>query len=185
MKITPDYVAEQEDCVRRNFAGYTNNLKDAVTLLRLNNLKSFVFGAKTILSVGSGAFEPVFLNATHALDVPIITETLLRAQKWAGEFLWGSCDKLPYKDKSFDVAVCSEVIEHLPDLETVRETFRELDRVALHWIVTTPTRDVQEPTHKFFFREYQLRALTENIPCIIEKQGLFFYIHNDKGKICN
>ena len=185
MKITKEYELEQDDCVKRNLKGYETNAKCPVTLERLNVLRNFVCDASNSLSVGSGAFEPIFINATHALDIPLCTYSLLKEKGWKGTFYQGSCDHLPFPDKFFEAAVCSEVIEHLPDLETVRNTFLEVSRVAKRWLFTTPTRDVKEPTHKFIFTEAQLAELSRNLNARIERKGLFFYIHNHERSVLN
>jgi len=187
MDLTSEYLAEQKDCIERNFNGYERNINDPVTLKRLQNLISFYMNfapdrCKTI-SIGSGGFEAHYIGSTHACDVDSISYTLLKSLGWDGIFIVCSCDKIPYDNRYFKAAVCSEVIEHLPSKEIVRATFLELDRVAQHWLVTTPTRDVKEPTHKFIFTEQDLRELTAGLNVQIEKQGLFFYIHDGERKI--
>lgn len=178
---TKEYLDEQEDCIRRNFAGYKVRSRrgklDVTSELRLASLKYFCFGAKTILSVGSGGFEPVYIQATHALDYHKVSGELLASQNWPGTFVIGSCDELPFPDKSFDAAVCSEVIEHLPDLETVKKTFLELDRVSKKWIVSTPNIFLDEPTHKRVFTEQDLIELTYGLNAKVFKRGPFFYVY--------
>lgn len=177
MELTKEYLAEQEDTIKRNFEGYKKNIKDPITMDRLQTLKAFCAGANTILSVGSGGFEPVFIGASHAVDVSSASLTFLLQQGWRGSFFSSSCDALPFPDSFFDVAVCSEVIEHLPDLEAVRKTFLELDRVAQRWIATTPNKDVHEPTHKRIFTIEQLYELTKDLNVTIEIKGIFYYIY--------
>jgi len=179
MELTKEYLAEQEDCIKRNFEGYKRNLKDYATLLRLETLKNFCSNSGSVLSVGSAGVEPGFIGATHALDVHPVAETLLRENGWLGSFTLGSCDELPFPDNSFDVAVCSEVIEHLPDLEIVKKTFQELNRVARRWIVTTPQIDVHEPTHKRVFTEEDLKVLASGLNVKIYKKGIFFYVEKN------
>ena len=187
MELTAEYLAEQKDCIQRNFDGYKRNSKDPVTIKRLQNLKTFIqeFSPtyKDVVSVGSGGFEPKWIGATYACDVDALSDSLLRKSGWTGIFFPCSCDNIPYPAQFFKVAICSEVIEHLPTKEIVRATFQELNRVAEHWLVTTPTRDVGEPTHKFIFTIEDLHELTAGLNCTIEKQGLFFYIHNGKRQI--
>lgn len=185
MELTPEYLAEQKDCIQRNFLGYKNNIKDAVTLQRLNILKKFVQGSVKSLSVGCGGFEPTFIHTNNACDVHEVSGQILKQHGWDGSFFVCSCDNIPVPNFFYDDAVCSEVIEHLPNISIVRDTFVELNRVSKRWIVTTPTRDVQEPTHKFIFTLEQLQTLTADIPCMIEQQGLFFYIHNGERKLFN
>jgi len=182
MILTKEYLDEQRDCIQRNFDGYKRNSKDPVTIKRLQNIRSFIMDFSPtysrILSVGCGGFEPGWIGADYACDVHELSGRILLEQGWAGHFCVCSCDDIPYPAKFFKVAVCSEVIEHLPAKETARAAFYELDRVADHWLVTTPARDVGEPTHKFIFTEDDLRGMTSGLKCLIERQGLFFYIHN-------
>ena len=189
MELSKEYLEEQRDCIVRNNLGYIHNLKDPFTLERLNTIKNFCNCAKTILSVGSGGYEPYYIGATHAVDVHCIAETILREHGWKGVFSVGSCTDIPYGPHEFEVAYCTEVIEHLPTLQDVEKTFRELARVSSLWIVTTPVRDVHEPTHKRIFTEQMLEEIllplfpVQNI--MIERHGLFFYIHNGERKIFN
>jgi len=44
---------------------------------------------------------------------------------------------LPFKDKSFDMVISTEVIEHVPDVEKYAE---EIVRVGRSYIITTPTK---------------------------------------------
>jgi len=183
MILTKEYLDEQRDTIKRNFEGYERNINDPVTKERLDTLKRFIDGNLVVLSVGSGGFEPLYIDAGWACDVDFLSYELLKKQGWTGTFEKCSCDALPFQYQSFDCAVCSEVIEHLPELSAVSKTFSELDRVAKLWIVTTPTRDVQEPTHKFIFTLKQLQELTVGLKCRIERHGLFFYIHNGKAPL--
>lgn len=183
MILTPEYLAEQEDCIKRNFEGYKKNIKDVATKLRLEVLKRFCEGIAPTLSVGSGGFEPVYIGVTDACDVHPLSGELLKNQGWKGNFKVCSCDALDYPDLSFAVAVCSEVIEHLPDLETVKKTFLELDRVACKWLVTTPCKNVHEPTHKFLFKFDDLEKLTSGLNIHIDKRGLFWYVYKNETSI--
>jgi len=191
MELTKEYLKIQKDCIERNFAGYKRNIHDPVTIHRLNTLKSFincyanllVHPHIKILSVGSGGFEPVFIGSNFACDVDEISYNLLRSQGWKGFFFPCSCDHIPYPNSYFSVAVCSEVIEHLPSDDIVSATIKELNRVADHWIITTPIRDVQEPTHRKVFNAFELKQLAGDIPCTLETKGLFFYLHNGERKI--
>ena len=191
MNLTPEYLAEQKDTIQRNFEGYKKNIRDPITKMRLNTCKQFLMTYDTNLhrsiSVGSGGFEPIYLGLMHACDVHSISHELLMQRNWKGDFTVCSCTDLPFYVKQFDAAVCSEVIEHLPTEQDVIDTFKELNRVAKRWIVTTPTRDVHEPTHKFIFTLDDLQRLTADVQkdktIFIEKQGLFWFIHNGERKI--
>ena len=134
---------------------------------RYEKLKKFCLGSKNILSVGCGPKEPIILGSSHALDLCSISETYLRRAGWEGSFKIGSCTSLPYEDKSFEVVVCSEVIEHLPTFQDVIQTFREVARVGKRWIITTPNSDVIKPAnqnkhHLQFFTLDKIKDLREH-----------------------
>ena len=181
MELTKEYIAEQEDTIKRNYDVHISWGNNPFIRERYMTLREFCKGSKKILSVGSGGVEPLAIHATHACDVSPVAYELLKKNKWPGQFFISSCDNIGAANKEFDVAVCSEVIEHLPDLETVKKTFSELDRVSKKWIVTTPCVDVKEPTHKFLFTEEQLRELTKNYKVMILKKDIHYYV----WKICD
>ena len=190
---SPEYMAKCEDTIRRNFEGYAKNIRDKVTLKRLNTIKKFIQiqqpqtdkNINRILSVGSGGFEPKFIGANFACDVSCLSHKLLDSIDWKGVFICCPCDRIPYPPQYFDVVYCTEVIEHLPALDDVRRAIEEVARVGKFWLFTTPNKDVHEPTHNFIFSKKDLIKLTEGIPCHIEEQGIFFYIHNGKKELFN
>ena len=132
-----------------------------------------------ILDIGSGAYMPMYLNTTHAIDVSAVPGHILRQSGWGGFFYVGSCDNIQFPDKSFDIAICTEVIEHLPRIEDVSNTFSEINRVAKKWILSTPratmsgVRDVwnTEPTHVQFFTKNDVADLVVGKGIIIEEIG--------------
>jgi len=117
---------------------------------RYEILKKFCDGAAKILSVGCGPREPTIINATHAVDITPLSEFHLRSLGWRGFFYESSCTALPFENKSFDVVICSEVIEHLPTTDDVIKTFHEVSRVGRKWIITTPNSAVIDPRHQNF-----------------------------------
>ncbi|GAH64064.1 unnamed protein product, partial [marine sediment metagenome] len=164
------------DCVFRNFNQIDGDRVSDRVQERIKIIKDFCAGAKKILSVGCGAHEPIDINATHACDVAPNAGSYLEKQGWKGEFIIASCDYLPYCGNSFDVAVCSEVIEHLPDLEIVKNTFKQVNRVARRWIFTCPDWLGTEITHKRAFDETLLKAVTSGLKCEIKHIGKYFYV---------
>lgn len=148
---------------------------------RYTALREFCRGRKKILSVGSAGYEPRLIGATHALDVSEIAGKFLRDGGWAGEFTVGSCTDLPFKNKFFDCCVCSEVVEHLPNIGAVETTLNELDRVCSRWLVTTPCVKVPEPDHKILLTEDQVRAMCAKLKAGYYIEGLWFFIEGGKG----
>lgn len=154
MHLTDEYVRVQEDVIRRctEYASHGNDPD------RYGILKRFCLPYKKILSVGSAGYEPILTGSTHATDVSPVALILLKESGWKGKFKVGSCTDLPYRSKSFDCGVCTEVIEHLPSMDDVDKTFFEIDRVCKNWILTTPCKPVPEPDHKRLFTPEQMRA---------------------------
>jgi len=185
MNLTPEYLEEQRKCIIANYSSHKFWKGHKVIKNRYETLQRFCKNAKTILCVGSGAVEPIALNATHACDVHEIAGEILEKQGWKGHFFISSCDKIEALDKEFDAAVCSEVIEHLPDLETVKRTFFELDRVSERWIVTTPARKIDDPGHKRVFNFNMLLNVTEGLKCKLVKKDNYWWIYNNERKIFN
>lgn len=179
MNLSKEYIAEQEDCIRRCQEGKDTWRKSIAVKVRHKDIKKFCRNAKTILSVGSAGIEPLEINASQALDVHELAGEYLKEAGWKGIFLVGDCTDMPYLDLQFKVAICQEVIEHLPDLEDVRNTFLELNRVAKRWMATTPSIPGTDPAHKRVFDEKMLQKVLIGIKCKIRKRGRYFYvIHN-------
>jgi len=184
MELTKEYLAENEDCVFRNFNQIDGDRRSDRVQERIKIIRDFVAGCKTILSVGCGAHEPIDINATIAVDIVRNSEAYLRKQGWKGSFYLGSCDEVSalvcHRKRKLDAAVCSEVIEHLPNLEIVKKTFQEVNLVATKWIFTCPDWKGTEPTHKRAFTEKMLKEVTEGLTCEIKHIGRYWYItHNE------
>jgi len=173
------YVAEQEATILRNFEArqlYWNTVRFAV-------IRDFVSNFKKSLSVGCGGYEPVRTGVNHACDISDMSETYLRLVAWKGDFKVADCTALPYKEKEFDVVVCTEVIEHLPSLQAVQDTFKEIERIGQSWIITTPCNPLgklnPEPTHKWAFSDEQLKYFDVSCKAKIYKDNLYYYVVKD------
>lgn len=73
------------------------------------------------LDVSAGAVEHARATLGDAADVTV-----------------GTCYELPYDDHSFDLVICSQVLEHLDDPE---RSVRELRRVARRAVLVTVPRE--------------------------------------------
>ena len=192
MQISTDYKRLCEKMIlanlrNKNYVVGPNYFQNRVKSI-LDFLKELKFEGAKILDIGSGAYMPIVLGATHACDVVEMAGDILKTSGWKGSFEIGSCDNLPYKDKEFDIADCSEVIEHLPELDSVAETFKEIERVAKKWVMTTPKASKSgfrddwniEPTHLQFFTLEDIKAMVKaTIPdadCIFEEVGHYVFI---------
>ena len=149
---------------------------------RYQILKKFCSGSKKIISVGCGPKEPVLIGATHACDITPLSFEYLKKEKWAGQFWVAPCYDAGVSDKEFDVAVCSEVIEHLPDLELVKKTFLEISRISKKWIITTPNENViapqkQNKKHLQFFTPDSIKKIIP-FPCKIHTNDHHIYMES-------
>lgn len=176
MELTKEYLATAEQDINA-LAVINPEFWEAE---RYKITKDFCKDAKTILSVGCGPREPFIIDATHALDISPVSEKHLRTLGWKGNFCIGSATDIPFKNKSFDVVVCSEVIEHLPTTDDVIKAFKEISRVGKKWIITTPNSTLANPrfqcfAHKQFFT---LESIKKIIPVdyMIYPQGIHIFI---------
>jgi SAM-dependent methyltransferase len=132
---------------------------------RLEILKKFLSNsAGFVLDCGSGEIEPVFVcNVPNAVALDIGASGLknLKAKEFKGSLVLGSCTHLPFRNKCFEKAICSEVIEHLPTDLDVKKCIKELERVSRVFLVTTPNNQFDfrwlEQTHKRFFNRKSIR----------------------------
>jgi hypothetical protein len=146
-----------EDCVKRNYERKENFMRNPQNKDRLLILRKFVGIDKPSIDLGSGGFMPKFLEVSHACDDNELSGELIAKEGWKGEFEIVNLEhSLPYSDKQFKVAVCSEVIEHFKTKEGVTNLFKEIDRIAERWIVTTPAAFVPDKDHNFWFSPYDL-----------------------------
>lgn len=141
-------------------------MKSPFTIDRLKTLKMFLrsCGDRYILDAGCGGVEPLIIsNNENAVGLDISKTALLnlKANSFEGELVLASAMELPFKDRTFSRAVCSEVIEHLPTDCDVFRCVAELNRVAKQYLITTPNCRFgfkrKDPTHRRFFSIARLK----------------------------
>jgi SAM-dependent methyltransferase len=129
--------------------------------------------SRTILDIGSGKGEPMkFLNRqrkfyTVGID---IFEPYLKKCKESGyhnEYILCDARKLPFRRKTFDAVICTEVLEHL-EREDGLNLLKMMQEIAtIQVIITTPvgTYD-QDPydqnphqEHKHIWNHQEMKAL--------------------------
>jgi hypothetical protein len=161
-------------------------LKVPYSKYRIEVLKKFLDERNPSIDLGSGGFMPNILGVTHACDDSMLAGRYLKTLGWNGKFKVVDITKpLPYKDKQFKVALCSEVIEHFRTKKLVSDFFKEINRISEFWIVTTPSVFFQDRDHNFVFTPTDL---FEMLPWgqaghlkdyIIFNKMNYYYITND------
>lgn len=103
---------------KRRFAGYWHQIRET---LSLNPDKILEVGKGSGLVSGyicSKGIKLTTMDINPALNPDVV----------------GSCSKMPFKDSSFDVLACFQVLEHLP-FDRFAQTLEEMGRVASQNIV--------------------------------------------------
>jgi len=115
--------------------------------------------AKSILDVGCGKGEPMkFINRArnfYTVGLDIFKPYLIKAKKNNVHDDYVLCDVryMPVRDKSFDVVLCIEVLEHLKREEGVN-LIRAMERVACRQVIlTTPVSRYEQ--HAYDDNPYQ------------------------------
>ena len=101
-------------------------------------------GTRTILDVGCG--DGAVTNSLQERGIKITGVDFSRTalQHFSGSKVTGVIDALPFSDKSFELVICTEVLEHLPD-GIYQAAVAELQRVASRWIIVSTPNDEYLP----------------------------------------
>lgn len=113
---------EQKNLWEREFTSQEAERLDLVNKIIPSNVK-------TILDVGcgSGALTNYFDNNRYEITGLDRSKEALKHYKH--NKIEGSVDRLPFADNSFDLVICSDVLEHLPS-DILKKTIDELKRVS-------------------------------------------------------
>ena len=157
-------------------AEYVNNLEF------MRNLTPYVFSASLIpkgnlLDVGCGVGYGTWLLATTGA-VQIIASDLNERNVWqvsrlCREFknvnnLVMDAQRLGFKNRSYDLVTCFEVIEHVPNPDMLLFELRRVLKNTGLLLITSPNRTVrlgplQRPWNPEHLREYTVRALQRKL----------------------
>lgn len=115
------------------FEGWGGRLDDTEKY-RVNKTVSVIPNdVKSIIDIGCG--DGRITNVLIGLQKIVGLDFSNAALKFVKcEKIRGSCVRVPLKDKSFDLALSNEVLEHL-DQETFEMTTREIERIARKYIL--------------------------------------------------
>jgi SAM-dependent methyltransferase len=161
----------------------------------VRDILSHARGAVLDLGCGDGAFTRPLLERGHAVVGSDLALGRLAALKGLGAaLLEADAVRLPFRDRSFDTVLFTEVLEHLPDRSAQREALREFARVLRpggRLVLTTPNRPVYrpvvrlwswfggqppDPTHFSELSLSELRALVAETYDIVQVRGKFGFV---------
>ena len=101
---------------------------------RIDIIKKFILDdVESILDAGCG--NGAIANSLVGFDVTAMDRSV-EALKYVknAKKIQGSLDNIPFKDNSFDLVICSDVLEHLPE-DIYKKTIAELKRVSKKYIL--------------------------------------------------
>jgi SAM-dependent methyltransferase len=128
---------------------------------------------QSILDVGCGTGEPMKFVSTqkHCFTVGIdIFEPYLKEckrQRIHGDYVLCDVCNLPFKDNSFDIVLCLEVLEHI-EREQGEKLLKEMERIAKRQVVlSTPVGKYKQEAydenphqeHKYIWSPKEMKAL--------------------------
>lgn len=126
-----------------NYRKHTSN--NPIQKLFINNFyKMFLYiikplGVESVLDVGCGegfTLNKLYQNkvgkSLEGIDYSLTAVMLGKKQNKKLMLRQGDIYKLPYKEKSFDIVLCMEVLEHLED---PKKALKELKRVSKKYIL--------------------------------------------------
>jgi ubiquinone/menaquinone biosynthesis C-methylase UbiE len=119
---------------------------------------SFCTSRKTVVAVGCGGYELMAVkNSEETTGIDLSKEALLVLKKsgFKGQLINADSLHLPFKEKSFEVAYSNQVIEHMLNINQIKQFIKEIERLSSNVMIITPNsaynRKVHDPTHFFFF----------------------------------
>lgn len=137
-KYNPD-IFEEDACWEQRVSEHE--------LRRLNTIVDAVpEGVVSIIDVGCGDGKLTRLLRQAGYEVMAVDRSATALKRVPEPKLCISGEQLPFEDDSFDLAVCSEVLEHLPE-PLLSNVTAELQRVARSTIIVTVP--FEEDIHHF------------------------------------
>ena len=147
---------------------------------RFQYISSLLPMAKSVLDVGigTGAFLSILLSLRKfqrvvGLDVTKHSRFTMLFDRHLYDIVHASVTKLPLADKSIDVVICMEVLEHI-DKQSFMAAVSELRRVAKASLIVTVPYNEPEPIyqgHKLRFTDSDLLAYFPHGEFIVLKKS--------------
>jgi len=148
-------------------------------------IRSLNFQTPAILDVGSGTGGNLLLlnKMGKAYGIDISKQAVEFCQKRGlNDVALSPIEKIPHKDKAFDMVVCTDVLEHVPDpikaLEEIKRVLKDNGKI----IVTVPAFRILWSQHDdalCHLRRYEKHSLLNDVTeagLKVEKMGYFFFI---------
>jgi ubiquinone/menaquinone biosynthesis C-methylase UbiE len=156
--------------------GHINNLEFIRILTPYVYTKQIVKD-KSVLDIGCGFGHGTWLlaanGAKQVVTIDLDKTKTLQIQEFCSNLknfntLLMDAQRLGFKDHSFQVITCFEVIEHIPKPDVVLSNIRRLLKTDGVLLLTTPNRAMrllpfQPPWNKEHLREYTLRSLRKTL----------------------
>lgn len=179
-----DYIRVYPDGINFNKYGKPKKATKDDVINFINHCKFYKFAAqfvkdKVVADIGCGSgYGCQILKERHAARVygadiskPSIEFAQARYGKYAEFSIQGITDLKEYSNHSFDVTVCSEVLEHIKEYQKEDCAIKELKRVTREGgiiVIGTPNTEMLD-NHGFSFNEIQT-LLADNFDkfCIFE-----------------
>ncbi len=160
---------------------------------RCRLLKEFAGGGKTVLDVGCGS-SMLLQQFPSLFGVDIKFSKIRFAKKFNKYLSCASINTLPFKSNSFDIVICSQVIEHIPK---TKDIFDELDRVLVaggRLVLGTPDYDkitwcIIEKIYDFllpdaYAQEHQSHYTFDSLKQLLTERGYvienYIYVFNSE-----
>lgn len=153
----------------------------------LEHLQRYQFAArfvsqKVVLDLGCGeGYGAKMLKeagAKKVIGIDVDREVIGQANKNYSStkvsFQTGDAQKLTFKDKSFDLVVSLELIEHLPDYRRYLKEVRRVLKPGGVFVLSTPNKDnYRGLTSPFHTREFNLEELQKILTGLFSEVEIF------------
>jgi SAM-dependent methyltransferase len=133
--------------------------------------------------IDSNFFEALYPHP-EMITATSIEDASFMEQVYPGlKFVRTGAGKLPFEDKSFDIAVSFAVLEHVGDTDNQRSFIRELLRISKKAFITTPDRSFPVEVHTFLPFIHWLPQPTHQ--SILQMLGLKFWSKTENLNLLN
>lgn len=148
--------------------------------------RSFVSGKKVLdISSGEGYGSNILHEAAaEVVGCDIDEKTVEAANEKYGcsglRFMHGDCREMPFDDRSFDVVVSFETIEHIREQETfINEASRVLRKRGI-FIVSTPDKKIYTDERNYHNTDHVRELYREEFVNTLKEKFKYVYIYGER-----